>query len=81
MRDEFPELAYMHAAPSFEGKPKQALLIPRDRHPNAAAHRILADLLAPAVEKVLRVAARSSEAPEGSVSAVREKAHTAAIPP
>jgi hypothetical protein len=54
MRSEFPDLSYVHAPPAFLGAPLGSLLLPRDRHPNARAHRVLADLLAPVIELRLR---------------------------
>jgi hypothetical protein len=57
MRDEFPAIRYIHATTTLGAQPLDRLRVPRDGHPNARAHGLYADLLAPALKSALERAA------------------------
>jgi hypothetical protein len=58
MAAEFPGLTYLHAPPAFDHRPQRELRVPGDGHPNAIAHQIYADLLAPSVTAAAQVLTR-----------------------
>jgi hypothetical protein len=62
MREEFPELPYIHATGALGAQPLDGLRVPRDGHPNARAHGLFADLLAPALSSALERAQAAAAA-------------------
>ena len=43
VRERFPDIAVIDCAPAFDGKDMGRYIVPRDKHPNADAHRIIAE--------------------------------------
>jgi len=62
MHDEFSALPYIHAPATLGTQPLEALRVPRDGHPNARAHGLFADLLAPALTTALERATAAAAA-------------------
>jgi hypothetical protein len=54
MKAEFPQIDYVHGPGGFRKLPLTGLLVPRDGHPNALAHKSYAELIWPFLKQAVR---------------------------
>lgn len=54
MKAEFPQIDYVHGPGGFRKLPLTGLLVPRDGHPNALAHKTYAELIWPFLKQAVR---------------------------
>jgi hypothetical protein len=62
MKTEFPQINYVHGPSGLRKLPLTSLVVPRDGHPNALAHRTYAELIWPFLNEAVH--AKSPTAPQ-----------------
>jgi lysophospholipase L1-like esterase len=61
MKSEFPRLNYVHGPSGFRKLPLTNLLVPRDGHPNALAHRKYAELIWPLLKEAVQAQSQTEK--------------------
>ena len=54
MKTDFPQFNYVHGPIGFRERPLTSLIVPRDGHPNALAHRTYAELVWPFLKEAVQ---------------------------
>ena len=71
MKTDFPHFSYVHGPSGFRERPFTSLVIPRDGHPNALAHRTYAELVWPFLKEAVEAKSPAATRSPSNALAVR----------